>query len=169
MSRLDAHIAQKIAQRDGLDFAARRLAGRGGVIVEFGLGKGRSYSHLVERFPGREVFCFDRRDATHPGWGPPPDHLYLGEFADVLEDPAVHAAFAGRVLLAHLDLAFGESRDTRVHEFVVERIHPWLAPGGLLLSDRPLALRPGWGLARLQTAGHVAHAERVPVYERPAP
>src|SRR5262249_28378985 len=60
MSRLEFHIAQKVAQRDAIDRAAERLAGLDGVIVEFGLGHGRSYSHLVARFPGHEVFCFDR-------------------------------------------------------------------------------------------------------------
>ena len=40
MSQLDVHIEQKIAQRDSIDLAARRLAGRPGWIVEFGLGRG---------------------------------------------------------------------------------------------------------------------------------
>jgi trans-aconitate methyltransferase len=63
MSQLDFHIEQKIAQRDSIDLAARRLAGRPGWIVEFGLGRGRSYSHLVARFPDREIYCFDREHA----------------------------------------------------------------------------------------------------------
>jgi hypothetical protein len=153
MSRLDFHIAQKIAQRDSIDLAAARLAGREGVVVEFGLGKGRSYSHLRERFPDREVFCFDRQDATPPGAGPPADHLFLGEFADVLRDAALHARFAGRVILAHLDLATGDSADTRVHHLVLDRIHGWLAPAALVLSDRPLPLDPAWRLDRLDAPG----------------
>ena len=68
MSRLDLHIEQKIAQRDSIDLAARQLASRPGWVVEFGLGRGRSYSHLAERFPGREIYCFDRELATNPGW-----------------------------------------------------------------------------------------------------
>ena len=66
MSQLDFHIEQKIAQRDSIDLAARRLAGRPGWVVEFGLGRGRSYSHLVERFPDREIYCFDRRARDGP-------------------------------------------------------------------------------------------------------
>ena len=87
MSRLDSHIQQKIAQRDSIDLAARWLAGRTGLIVEFGLGLGRSYSHLTERFAGREVFCFDRRETVHPSSRPPSGHLILGEFADALANP----------------------------------------------------------------------------------
>ena len=146
MSRLDFHIAQKVAQRDAIDRAAERLASVDGVIVEFGLGHGRSYSHLVARFPGREVFCFDRQDATPPGWAPPADHLILGELDEVLRDPGIHARFTGRVALAHLDLARGDSPDARVHHFVVGQTHGWLRPGGAVLSDRPLRLEPSWAL-----------------------
>lgn len=168
MSRLDFHIEQKIAQRDAINFAARRLAGRDGLIVEFGLGKGRSYSHVRERFPGHEIFCFDRKDATHPGWGPPADRLYLGELAAVLRDPAVHARFAGRVILAHLDLARGDSQDAEIHQLIVGRTHGWLRPGALVLSDRALTLEPAWGLERVEPAGAVEPAHRFYCYERRA-
>ncbi len=148
-SRLDFHIAQKIAQRDSIDLAARRLAGRPGWIAEFGLGKGRSYSHLRARFPDREIYCFDREDAPDPGWGPPADHLVLGDLRTVLEDPAVQARFAGRVILAHLDLARAESPDTTLHELVVARTRTWLLPGAWVLSDRPLRTAPGGRLRAL--------------------
>ena len=153
MSRLDFHIEQKIAQRDAIDRAAARLAGLDGVVVEFGLGHGRSYSHLCERFPGREVFCFDREEATPPGWAPPADRLYLGELADVLRDPAVHARFSGRVILVHLDLARGTAADTRVHQLTLAATHGWLRPGAWVLSDRPLRLDPAWGLEPVDPAG----------------
>ncbi len=164
MSRLDFHIAQKIAQRDEIDRAAEHLAGLQGVVVEFGLGHGRSYSHLVERFPGREVFCFDRQDATPPGWAPPTDHLYLGEFEDVLRDPAVQSRFTGRVVLAHLDLARGDSPDSRVQHFVIMQTHGWLRPGGRVLSDRPLRLEPSWSLEPLGPAGEAWPPDRPRFY-----
>jgi hypothetical protein len=151
MSRLEFHIAQKVAQRDAIDRAAERVAGLDGVVVEFGLGHGRSYSHLVARFPGREVFCFDRQDATPPGWAPPADHLYLGELDDVLRDPTLHERFTGRVVVAHLDLARGDALDSQVHHLVVGRTHGWLCRGGLVLSDRPLRLEPAWNLEPLGT------------------
>ena len=72
MSRLDFHIEQKIAQRDSIDLAARELAGHPGWVVEFGLGRGRSYSHLAERFPDREIYAFDRElRRTRAGARPP--------------------------------------------------------------------------------------------------
>ena len=170
MSQLDFHIEQKIAQRDSIDLAARRLAERPGWIVEFGLGRGRSYSHLAERFPDRQIYCFDRERATNPGWGPPSERVLLGDLAAVLEDPAVKARFHGRVILAHLDLAWGDSTDTRLHRLVVERTRGWLLPGAWILSDRAVPLKPEWGLVPLPAPHEVGYAHRFYRYEhRPAP
>lgn len=166
MSRLDSHIRQKIAQRDSINLAARWLGNTGGVIVEFGLGTGRSYSHLVERFPDREIFCFDRRDVCHPRSRPPADHLYLGEFAQVLEDPGLQARLAGRVMLAHLDIGYGGPEDAELPGFLLDRIHAWLMPGAVVLSDQPVPLRPTWRLVRVEPAGEVQHADRYSLYRR---
>ncbi len=169
MSRLDSHIRQKIAQRDSINLAARWLAGEEGVIVEFGLGAGRSYSHLTERFPGREIFCFDRMDKTHPRARPPADHLYLGEFAHILANPAIHVRVAGRVILAHLDVGCGGPEDDEVPELIMDRIHRWLKPRALVLSDLDLTLEPAWQLERVDPTGQVEHATRYHVYQRQAP
>lgn len=169
MSRLDSHIHQKIAQRDSINLAARRLAGSEGVIVEFGLSTGRSYSHLRERFPGREIFCFDRLDKTLPHSRPPAGCLFLGEFTDILADPAIHARFAGRVILAHLDIGSGGPEDEVMPEFLMNRIHRWLKPGAIVLSDQDLTLEAAWQLERLDTTGQVAHADRYSCYRRLAP
>lgn len=166
MSRLDSHIRQKIAQRDSIDLAARWLADVPGVVVEFGLGTGRSYSHLVERFPGREIFCFDRRDVTHPRSRPPAERLFLGELTDLLGDPAIHARLAGRVALAHLDLGSGGPEDELLPALVLARAHAWLVPGALVLSDQTPALDPAWRLVPADTRGEVEHAERYHVYRR---
>jgi hypothetical protein len=168
MSRLDSHISQKIAQRDSIDLAARWLAEQDGLIVEFGLGNGRSYSHLVERFPGRDIFCVDRRLAAHPRSQPPPDRVILGEFDAILADPAVHARFLGRVMLLHLDVGSGGPADEWLPELVVERAHGWLLPGAVVLSDLDVTLQPAWGLEAVDTTGLVAHAHRYHVYRRRA-
>jgi trans-aconitate methyltransferase len=166
MSQLDFHIAQKIAQRDSIDLAARHLAGRPGWVVEFGLGRGRSYSHLVERFPGREIYCFDRQHAMDPGGPrPPATHLILGDLAVVLADPAVQTRFQGQVVLAHLDLAWGDGGDATVHRMIVERTREWLRPAGWIVSDRAVPLDPAWGLAPVVATADVGHADRYHRYE----
>ncbi|HEY7602210.1 MAG TPA: class I SAM-dependent methyltransferase [Methylomirabilota bacterium] len=169
MSRLDFHIEQKIAQRDSIDLAARQLARRPGWIVELGLGRGRSYSHLVERFPGREIYCFDRELATYSPGGPPPERVVVGDLTAVLADPAVQARFQGRVILAHLDLAWGDTTEARLHRLVVDRIRGWLLPGAWVLSDRAVPLDPAWRLAPVVDADGVGYPHRFFRYERHAP
>lgn len=166
MSRLDSHIRQKIAQRDSIDLAAAWLAGRPGMVVEFGLGQGRSYSHLLERFPDREIFCFDRGQKSEVLVRPPADHLLVGEFVDLLADPALHARFAGRVILLHLDVGSGGSEDEWIPELVVGGAQGWLAPGAVVLSDQDVTLEPAWGLEPVDTRGRVEHAERYRIYRR---
>jgi hypothetical protein len=166
MSRLDSHIRQKIAQRDSINLAAAWLAGEDGLIVEFGLGNGRSYSHLREQFSGREIFCFDRRDFAPPGSRPPASHLYLGEFIDRLADSALHARFAGRVMLAHIDVGSGGPEDNVTPERLLAHMHGWLKPGAVVLSDQELTLEPAWQLVRADAAGQVQHADRYHIYRR---
>ena len=161
MSRLDSHIRRMIAQRDSINLAAAWLASEEGLIVEFGLGSGRSYSHLRERFPAHEIFCFDRLNWAHPLSCPPASHLFLGEFTDLLGEPTLHARFAGAVILAHFDIGCGA-------EMLMGRIHPWLKPKAAVLSDQDLALEPAWRLERVDTTGQVEHADRYPVYRRRA-
>ena len=167
VSRLDSHIRQKIAQRDAIDLATRWLGDRAGLIVEFGLGTGRSYSHLVERFPGREIFCFDRRDVAHPRSRPPAERFYIGELTAVLADPALHHRFTGRVMLLHLDLGSGGPEDETLPELVLERTHGWLAPAAVVLSDQDLTLDAAWRLEAVDTRGRIEHADRYHVYRRP--
>ena len=171
MSQLDLHIEQKIAQRDSIDLAARRLAGRPGWVIEFGLGRGRSYAHLVERFPDREIFSFDRHHAMDPrGPRPPTARLILGDLAAVLADASVQARFRAQVILAHLDLAWGEGDDATVHRLVLERTREWLLPGAWILSDRAVPLDPAWGLVPVPATADVGHAHRYHRYElRAAP
>ena len=61
MSRLERFILRLKAQRNCLDAAAAWLAGLDGPMLELGLGNGRTYDHLRERFPDREIFVFERR------------------------------------------------------------------------------------------------------------
>lgn len=169
MSRLDSHIRQKIAQRDSIDLASRMLAGEEGIIVEFGLSTGRSYSHLRERFPGKEIFCFDRVDITHPLSRPPAGQLFLGEISDVLADPAVHARFKERVLLAHIDIGRGPLENDSMPEHIMDRIQHWLKPGAMVLSDQALRLVPAWQIDPIDTAGQIQHSDRFFLYRRRRP
>jgi hypothetical protein len=51
-------------------------------------------------------------------------------------------------------------------ELILDRIHRWLKPGALVLSDQELSLEPAWQLNRVDTTGQVEHSERCFVYRR---
>ena len=79
MSRLDSFIRRMQAQRDCLNDAVRRLADIPGPVLDLGLGNGRTFDHLRETMPDREVFVFDRVVNSNPKSTPDRDHIFLGE------------------------------------------------------------------------------------------
>ncbi|MDX1738439.1 MAG: class I SAM-dependent methyltransferase, partial [Alphaproteobacteria bacterium] len=60
MSRLDSVIRRLEAQRACLNSAAELVGARVGHVLELGLGNGRTYDHLREILPDREIFVFER-------------------------------------------------------------------------------------------------------------
>src|SRR4029077_6189728 len=78
-SLLDGSIARMQAQRDCLNFLKPAVDALPGPILEVGLGNGRTYDHLRDLFPGRDIYVFERKVAAHPECIPPDDRLFLGE------------------------------------------------------------------------------------------
>ncbi len=127
------------AQRACLDLAAEHVRGRNGPIFELGLGNGRTYDHLRERLPGREIYVFERQVAAHPDSTPPAAQLFLGDIDQTLP-PAVRR-FAGQVVLVHSDIGSGdETMNARIAAYLSATLPAALAPGALVLSDQKLAL-----------------------------
>ena len=94
MSRLDSNIRRLEAQRACLNMIAERLRHLPGPVIELGLGNGRTYDHLREVLPDREIFVFDRQIGAHPDCIPDSEHLLLGEIRDTL--PGVFERMPGR-------------------------------------------------------------------------
>ena len=141
MSRLDSFIRRMTAQRACLDLAAERVRGLPGPIFELGLGNGRTYDHLREKLPGRDIYVFERQVAAHPDSTPPADRLFLGDIDRTL--PEACARFAGQVVLVHSDIGSGDAgSNARIAAFLSRTLPQALAPGALLLSDQQLTL-PG--------------------------
>lgn len=137
MSRLDINIRRLKVQRACLDLMARRVADRPGPIFELGLGNGRTYDHLRERLPGREIFVFDREVAAHPDCIPDEGHIILGDLRETL--PAAAARFGGRVALVHADIGSANpARDARLATAIATCLPALLAPGGLVAADRDI-------------------------------
>ena len=142
MSRLDSVIRRLTAQRACLGLAASLIEGLDGHVLELGLGNGRTFDHLSEILPGREIFCFDRQVAAHPDCIPDPDHLFLGELEATL--PQAVARLGARAALVHVDIGSGdEAASRRLGAWLAGRLPSLLAPGAVLISDQPLP-QPDW-------------------------
>ncbi len=150
MSRLDINLRRLKAQRACLNQVAEVIRELPGPVLELGLGNGRTYDHLRQLLPEREIFVFERDVAAHPDCIPDAEHLYRGDFHDTL--PAAAQRFAGQVALVHADIGSADlQRDARLAAFVAGHLAVLLRPGGIAASDRdvgfegalPLALPAG--------------------------
>ena len=137
MSRLDSFIRRLEAQRACLDRAAELVAGLDGVALELGLGNGRTYDHLRELFPGRDIYVCERRVAAHPDCIPPADRLLLGDMFETL--PAARARLEGRVALAHFDAGTGDAAaNIALAAGLRPLIVPLLCAGGVLATQQEM-------------------------------
>ena len=152
MSRLDSAIRRLQAQRACLNAAAQLIADIEGPVLELGLGNGRTYDHLRELFPKRDIFVCDRRVAAHPDCIPPAGRLLLGDMRETLAQ--AHADLGGRVALAHLDAGTGDVPANRaLADDLLPVVLPLLREGGVLVSDPEFAAPD---LAPLPLPGGVA-------------
>jgi hypothetical protein len=137
MSRLDTFIRRLQAQRMCLDLAADLTAGVPGPVLELGLGNGRTYDHLRELLPDREIFVFERQPMAHPDCVPDREHLIVGDLRDTLPD-ARRLAPEGAALV-HSDIGTGEAaRNARLADWLASVLPLLVAPGGVVASDQPL-------------------------------
>jgi hypothetical protein len=138
LTRLDKAIRRLEAQRTCLDWAVAEIAAIPGVVVELGLGNGRSFDHLRARLPEREIYVFERSVSAHPDAVPAADRLILGNIEETL--PASRPRFTRRVALLHSDIGTGDdARNARIAAWLGPEVRPFLAPGGIIASDQPLA------------------------------
>jgi len=142
VSRLDSFIRRLEAQRACIDFAAKPGQLPEGCVFELGLGNGRTYDHLRERFAGREIFVFDRQVAAQRDCVPDAAHMILGDIAETL--PRAVLRFRGRVAFVHSDLGSGDAAiDRATARTIAPLIAEALAPHGLVVSDQALVIA-GW-------------------------
>ena len=142
MSRLDSFIRRMTAQRTCLDWAAETIRGLPGPVLELGLGNGRTYDHLRERMPDRDIYVFDRRLKPHPDCVPPQDRFFLGEVTETL--PAARARLGATAALVHTDLGTGDAAaNAELARIVGPLIAAVLRPGGIVVANHELAVA-GW-------------------------
>ncbi len=137
MSRLDSFIRRLEAQRACLNRAAALIRGRNGIVLELGLGNGRTYDHLRKLFADREIHVCERQVAAHPDCVPPAEFLILGDMRETL--PGLRDRFGGRVALAHFDAGSGDAgANAALAAELTASIVPLLCRGGVLVSDPPI-------------------------------
>ncbi|HVM85292.1 MAG TPA: class I SAM-dependent methyltransferase [Candidatus Binatia bacterium] len=141
MSRLDSFIRRLEAQRACLGEAAKLVKDLDGVVLELGLGNGRTYDHLREICSDREIYVFDRQVLAHPSCIPPADHLFLGEITDTLAQAL--AKLGPRAALVHTDVGTGDqAANERLAATIAPMIRALMRPGGIVISDQPM-IAPG--------------------------
>jgi len=137
MSRLDSFIRRLEAQRACLNLAAELTRHLDGVVLELGLGNGRTYDHLRSILPERDIYVCDRQVAAHPDCVPSAERLLLGDMRETLAE--ARGWLGGRVVLAHLDVGTGEAAANRaLAAELTPLVVPLLCPGALLVSDPPI-------------------------------
>jgi hypothetical protein len=137
VSRLDSFIRRLNAQRACLDHAAALIAGLDGALLELGLGNGRTYDHLRELLPDRDIYVCERRVAAHPDCVPPDDRLLLGDMFETL--PAARQTLGGRVALAHFDAGTGDAAaNLRLAAGLRPLILPLLCRGAVVATQQAM-------------------------------
>ena len=139
MSRLDRVIRRLQAQRACLDQASDLVRSLPGPILELGLGNGRTFDHLRESMPEREIFVFDRRVASHPSSTPDEAYMILGELEETLG--TARDRIGSPAAMAHCDIGSGRAETTNLIVAVIEEhLTRLLAPGAIVVSDQALDL-----------------------------
>jgi len=137
LSSLDSFIRRLEAQRACLDHAVKLIADLPGNVLEFGLGNGRTYDHLRDRLPARDIYVFDRQVAAHPDCIPPTERLFLGDFRETL--PKAIQQLGSETALANLDIGSGdEAASQALARAITPAVLHLLRPGGILISDQPV-------------------------------
>jgi SAM-dependent methyltransferase len=142
MSRLDSFIRRIQAQRACLNRAAQLIKHVPGPVLELGLGNGRTYDHLRELMPERDIYVFDLQLAAHTDCVPPREFLILGDGRETL--PMMWNKIPHSAALAHFDIGTGDVRENqRLAAELARLIAPLMRPNAVVVSDPAVDL-PGW-------------------------
>lgn len=142
MSRLDSAIRRLEAQRACLNRAAASIRDVPGIVLELGLGNGRTYDHLKELLPDRRIVVFERKAMAHPDSMPPAENLIEGDFRETI--PGIAAKLGDQAALIHGDIGSGDTAATlALAEWLGPMLQPLAAPGAMIVSDQRLTLAGG--------------------------
>ncbi len=141
-SRLSRMIERLVTQRACIEWATAQMRGRGGPVLELGLGKGRTFDHWRRLDPDRPIFCFDKEIHATADCIPEESRLFEGDFRDTLPDAMTR--LGAPAVIVHADIGSEKpERDRKLAAELAPLIDGVLAPGGLVLTDRAMQCE-GW-------------------------
>lgn len=150
--RLEQMIERLVTQKACLDYAANIISNVPGLILEIGLGKGRTFDHLRSLFPERELYAFDRDVHAPADVVPEKGYLILGDFRKSL--PGAVTKIGRNAALIHADIGSeNAATDRALAEVILPSVIQMVKFEGLIVADRelcstgliPISLPPGAG------------------------
>lgn len=139
-SYLDETIALVRTQIAILDAATKAVEAIEGPAIDVGLGNGRTYSHLRECMPQRDIYTFDTELKAATASVPPADHLILGDIRETM--PFVLKRMQKRAVLLHCDISTGDPTANLARESWLSSCLAEVAAGGALVISRLLLKAP---------------------------
>lgn len=137
LSRLESLILRMSSQRDSLNEAIRMVFNQPGLVLEVGLGSGRTYDHLRKKLSRHDVYAFDHRVECHPSCTPPEQFMVPGNILLTLPEFAQNKP--NSCCLIHMDIGTKDyAADLRTYAQLLPSLEALLIPGGFIASDRPL-------------------------------
>jgi hypothetical protein len=144
MSKLESFIRRMLAQRDSLNFAAREIEKLQGRVLELGLGNGRTYDHLRQIMPDRDIYVFDRNVKSFAACSPPENKIFMGEITETLIQ--AFDILGKTAALAHYDIA---TTNSEINRELADQVSPLLnelmLPGSLVVSSVAMQV-PQWSV-----------------------
>ena len=137
MSRLDSAIRRLHAQRACIARGVEIVGERQGLVLEIGLGNGRTFDHLRKLLPERKIYVFERNVLAHPECVPERELLVEGDFLQTL--PEFKKQVDKPIVLAHCDIGSGDKAESALRAEKLARILiSVVAPGGIIVSDQDM-------------------------------
>ena len=141
-NRLDRMILRLSAQRNCLVRGLALVSDLPGPVLEFGLGKGRTYDFLRTHATGRRIIAFDRDIHCPPDCIPAPEDLVLGDFHDTVA--GARDRIGAMAALAHFDIGSEDPTvDAALAAWLSAAADPLVATGGVVIADRVMS-NPRW-------------------------
>ena len=132
-----------LAQRDCLNFAAEAIEHIPGPVLELGLGNGRTYDHLREVLPDRDIYVFELVVKSFASCTPPEDRIFLG---DVTLNLVKAVETLGKTaVLTHCDLGTSDNKkNAQLAAQIAPLLDPLMVSGGIIVSNMPMDGVLGW-------------------------